>query len=141
MHLHVMTYDEAMSTNESKEWDKMVIKEHNMFVKHNVWKAEPINKVPKEAKVLSSTWVMKPKANSDKRARLNTRGFEQVEGIKYNAHDLAAPVVFDMTIRIVLVLIIMANWATALLDVKGTFLNSMFRNGERLYMTIPQGFE
>eukprot|EP00957_Ditylum_brightwellii_P053339 4043231-Ditylum_brightwellii.AAC.2 len=46
-----------------------------------------------------------------------------------------------MMSRIVLVLIIMANWATALLDVKGAYLNGMFRNREHLFMTVPQGFE
>eukprot|EP00957_Ditylum_brightwellii_P102113 7783758-Ditylum_brightwellii.AAC.1 len=35
----------------------------------------------------------------------------------------------------------MADWATALLDVKGAFLNRMFRNGEHLYITVLQGFE
>eukprot|EP00957_Ditylum_brightwellii_P070326 5342611-Ditylum_brightwellii.AAC.1 len=130
-----------MATNEAEERDKMIIKEHSTFVKHDVWKAVPIHKVPKGANVLSSTWAMKPKANGDMRARLNAHEFEQLEGIHYNAHNLAAPVVLDMTIRIMLVLIIMANWATALLDVKGTFLNGMFRNREHLYMMVPQGFE
>eukprot|EP00957_Ditylum_brightwellii_P106313 8111023-Ditylum_brightwellii.AAC.1 len=106
-----------------------------------MWKVVPIRKVPKGAKVLSSTWATKTKANGDKRARLNAQGCEQVEGMHYNAHDLAAPIVFDMTIRIVLVLIIMADWATALLDMKGAFLNGMFRNGERLYLMVPQGFK
>eukprot|EP00957_Ditylum_brightwellii_P040585 3072334-Ditylum_brightwellii.AAC.1 len=66
---------------------------------------------------------MKPKANCTKRARLNVRGFEEVDGIHYQGHDLSALVVYDMTIQIVMVLIIMASWATALIDVKGTFLN------------------
>eukprot|EP00957_Ditylum_brightwellii_P058847 4461753-Ditylum_brightwellii.AAC.1 len=84
---------------------------------------------------------MKPKANGVKRARLTARGFEQEEGVHYYSHNLSAPVVHDMTIRIVFVLIIMAGWITQLLDVEGAFLNGHFQNGEILYMGVPQGFQ
>eukprot|EP00957_Ditylum_brightwellii_P036946 2796796-Ditylum_brightwellii.AAC.1 len=45
-----------------------------------------------------------------------------------------------MTVRIVMILTIMASWAAELLDVQGAFLNGRFQNGERLYMNVPQGF-
>eukprot|EP00957_Ditylum_brightwellii_P160041 12182554-Ditylum_brightwellii.AAC.1 len=107
-----------MGTPECKEWDSLVIKEHDSFVKYKVWKPVPEDEVPEDAKVLTSMWAMKPKPNGIKRARLNARGFDQQEGLHYLAKFLSAPVVCDITIRIVMVLIIMASWATALLDIK-----------------------
>eukprot|EP00957_Ditylum_brightwellii_P097786 7446321-Ditylum_brightwellii.AAC.1 len=54
---------------------------------------------------------MKPKANRTKHARLNARGYEQVDGLHY-------------MVRIVMT----------------AFLNGRFQNGERLFMNVPQGF-
>ena len=70
---------------------------------------------------------MKKKASGKFRARLNARGYEQVDGIHYKSDDIAAPVANDMTIRI--------------LDIVGAFLNGRFDNGEVMYMPVPQGFE
>eukprot|EP00957_Ditylum_brightwellii_P204756 15340724-Ditylum_brightwellii.AAC.1 len=139
--LKVMSYNEAMKTPEKKEWDKAVHKEHSTFAKYTVWKAVPKHKVPKDAKIITTTWAMKPKPNGIKRARLTARGFEQQDGLHYHSHDLSAPVVNDMTIRMIMIMIIMAGWATRLLDVNGAFLNGRFQNGEKLYTPVPQGFE
>eukprot|EP00957_Ditylum_brightwellii_P113579 8659520-Ditylum_brightwellii.AAC.1 len=84
---------------------------------------------------------MKPKASGANHARLNARGYKQVDGLHYDCHDLSAPVVNDMTVRIVTILTIMAAWTAELLDVQGAFLNGQFQNGEQLYMYVPQGFE
>ena len=43
----------------------------------NVWKAVPKDEVPKDAKVITTTWAMKKKANGRFRARVNARGFMQ----------------------------------------------------------------
>ena len=47
----------------------------------------------------------------------------------------------ECTIRILLILMIMASWASYLADVNGAFLMGEFENGEELYMDIPKGFE
>jgi Reverse transcriptase (RNA-dependent DNA polymerase) len=75
------------------------------------------------------------------RARLNARGYEQVNGEHYDEDSKFAPVVSDATIHIVLILIIMAGWWAELLDVHGAFLHSIFEKGWKVYMEIPQGFE
>ena len=72
---------------------------------------------------------------------MNARGFEQIDGLHYNEDNKAAPVVNDVTIRIVLILIVLAAWWAELLDVKGAFLNGRFQHGEKLYMHVPKGFE
>jgi hypothetical protein len=41
----------------------------------------------------------------------------------------------------VFVLMIMAGWTAMLLDVKGAFMNGRFKDDEKLYMYVPEGFE
>eukprot|EP00957_Ditylum_brightwellii_P165712 12615256-Ditylum_brightwellii.AAC.2 len=99
------------------------MKEHDKMVKYKVWQPVPKGNVLANAKVLTSTWAMKPKASGSKHMRLNARGYKQVGRLHYSRHDLSAPVVNDMTIRIVMILTIMAAWTAELLDVQGAFLN------------------
>jgi hypothetical protein len=84
---------------------------------------------------------MKKKANGTIRARLNARGYEQVDGEHYDENAKAAPVVNEATIRIVLILMIMTDWHAEAVDVKGAFLHGEFEKGRRIYMEVPQGFE
>jgi hypothetical protein len=46
-----------------------------------------------------------------------------------------------MVIRIVLVLMIIANWVGKILDVHGAFLHGRFDYGETIHMEVLQGFE
>jgi hypothetical protein len=91
--------------------------------------------------IITSTWAMKKKASGTYRARLNARGFEQKEGLHYDGSSISAPVSNEMVIRIVLALMIMANWVGEILDVQGAFLHGRFDYGETIHMEIPQGFE
>jgi hypothetical protein len=84
---------------------------------------------------------MKKKASGVLRARLNARGYEQVDGEHYNEDSKFAPIVTDAMIHIILILIVMADWWAELLAVKGAFLHGEFEKGRRVYMKIPQGFE
>ena len=111
------------------------------MVKHEVWKKVLKTDLPAWAKVLTSTWAMKKKSNGTFRARINARGYKQVDGQHYEEHDISAPVTNEITIRIVLTLMIMASWHGTLLDVIGAFLNGEFEAGEELYMEVPKGFE
>jgi Reverse transcriptase (RNA-dependent DNA polymerase) len=77
---------------------------------NQVWSAVAKSDVPHDAKILSSTWAMKKKANGIFRARLNGRGLEQVLGVHCDANSIAAPVVNMSTIRIVFVLMAMTGW-------------------------------
>ena len=98
--------------------------------------------MPEGAKIITSTWAMKKKANGTFRARLNARGFEQVEGVHYHESNIASPVTNDMSIRIIMVLALMAAWTAKIVDVKGAFLHGEFEeDDEPIYMGVPQGFE
>eukprot|EP00977_Amphora_coffeiformis_P005907 scaffold1252_cov154-Amphora_coffeaeformis.AAC.1 len=135
-----MKYNEAIA-KDPDGWNKAVDKEHERMLAHRVWKAIPRSLVPRTAKVLSSTWAMKQKADGTKRARINARGFEQHEGEHYDKEGISSPVVNEASIFIILILIIMARMWCELNDVKGAFLNGLFSGGETLYMEVPQGFK
>ena len=55
-------------------------------------KVMTIDELPGHAKVLTSTWAMKKKANGTLRAKLNVRGHEQED------EDVASSVVSNITI-------------------------------------------
>ena len=139
--LRPMKFGEAMQGKDKDKWMQAVREEHERMMKYKAWKPIKKAKVPKEAKILTTTWAMKKKANGTYRARLNARGFEQREGEHFDITDIASPVVNDITIRVVLVLMLMLNLCGHLMDVKGAFLNGKFRNGEVLYIYVPEGFE
>ena len=121
--LKVMKFKEAMAGLDKKKWETAVEEEHNKFEKYRVFENVKMEDVPIDAKVMTLTWAMKKKASGVYRARVNVRGYEQVEGIHYKGDDIASPVANEMTIRIVMTLAIMAGWYCALLDVVGAFLN------------------
>ena len=87
------------------------------------------------------TWVMKKKSNGTFQERVNARGYEQIEGIHYDADTTAAPVVNEMTICIVFTLMVMADWYVEVVKVRGAFLHGEFKEGTKLYMEVPEGFE
>eukprot|EP00957_Ditylum_brightwellii_P015881 1196311-Ditylum_brightwellii.AAC.1 len=78
--------------------------------KHKVFKPVPRKKLPMNAKVMTSTWAMKKKAN--------------------------APIANDMAICIVMVFMLVAGWCEHIVDVdvEGAFLHGDFEDGEEIYM-------
>jgi hypothetical protein len=84
---------------------------------------------------------MKKKSNGILRSRINARGFKQVEGQHYDGTTISSPVTNSATIRIVLVLMMMANMIAHVVDVKGTFLHGEFEDGKKIHMKIPKRFE
>jgi hypothetical protein len=61
--------------------------------------------------------------------------------LHFDPKSIAAPVVSMMTIRIVLVLMILAGWSGHVIDVRGAFLKGEFGDDENLYLHVPQGIE
>jgi hypothetical protein len=104
MELHPMKYNEAMAGPDAAEWEKAVDKEHGRMVNAHVFKVTPLKDVPKDAIILTETWAMKKKSNGVFRARLTARGFEQVDGIHFDSSEIAAPVVSEITIHVVMIL-------------------------------------
>jgi hypothetical protein len=116
--------------------------EHDRMVHHGVWKAVTLPEVPDNTKIITSTWANKKKLNGTYHAQLNAWGFQQIPGVHDGPKSVAAPVTNDITIRIVMVLMLMAAWFGELLDVKGALVQGNFGRQEKpLHMRIPQGIE
>jgi hypothetical protein len=77
----------------------------------------------------------------DESARLNARGYEQVDGIHFDSSNISSPVTKYVTIRIIMVLMIIFKWRAQLVDIKGAFLCGNFKDGEEIFMEVPEGFE
>ena len=108
---------------------------------NGVFEAIPITQVPTNADIIDSTWAMKKKASGVCHARLAARGFKQCAGVSYDPRDIMIPVVHGITVRITLVLMIMALWHAEIIDVKGAFLKASFDPKHKVYMEIPKGFK
>ena len=139
--LKAMKYEEAMATD-AEGWGKAVEEEHGRMIENNVWKPVPKSSVPLKAKILTSTWACKLKASGVKRARLNGRGYKQINGVHYDSSSIHSPVTNDVTVRIVFTLTLMAGWIGRISDVKGAFLKGdLDTSKEQMYMHVPKGFE
>jgi hypothetical protein len=130
-----------MKGTDKNKWENAIFEEHERMVKNKVWIALPKKDVPKNAKLMSSTWAMQKKSNGTYRARLNARGYEQVGDIHYNSSNISSPVTNDATISIIMVLMIIFKWSAPLVDVKGAFLCGNFEDGEEIFMEVLEGFE
>jgi len=140
--LKVMNYNEAMASNDAKDWIAEVGREKGRFDKYNALTAIKRSDVPEGAKILTSTWAMKKKSNGTFRGRLNVRGFQQTDGVHYYAQNIAAPVTNPSSVRIALTLFAMnPDWIAMVIDVEGAFLQGKFTDGEEIYIEVPQGFE
>ena len=140
--LRVMNYNQAMKSDDAGRWKQEVRIEKERFDKYDAVTAVERKEKPNGVKPLTSTWAMKKKTNGDFRARLNAHGFKQVEGLHYVPETISAPVTNPNTIRIALTLWAMhKKWIAVVMDVEGAFLQGRFKDGEELYMEIPQGWE
>ena len=98
--------------------------------------------IPKNLKVLTTTWAFKMKSNSTHRGRLNAKGYKQVDGHHYASDSIAIPVTNLVTVQILLMMWCMnTRWMSAIIYVEGAFLQGHFENGKELYMEVPDGFE
>ncbi|KAL7572667.1 hypothetical protein ACA910_010411 [Epithemia clementina (nom. ined.)] len=139
--LQVLTYDEAMKTGDQEKWQEAINEEHDRMVANNVFEIVKLKDFQKGANVIHSTWALKKKASGVYCGRVAARGFKQIEGKSYDPSALFAPVVNEVTIKIVLVLMLMANRVAEVVDVKGAFLLAKFEDEHKVYMKVPKGFE
>ena len=144
--LKVMRHNEAMASEYKAEWDKAVDEEHDRMIppdgkKATVWVVVKRRDIPPGEKVMKTTWTMKRKPNGKYRARINARGYEQIDEIHFDGSSISAPVTNEFTVRVILVIGIMAGWDLELIDMHGAFLLGPFEEDEAMYIEVPKGFE
>ena len=93
------------------------------------------------AKVIISTWACKKESKDKYHGQLNAWGFKQIAGKKFNPTSTTAPVTSDASIRIFLVLMLLANLMARIYDIKGAFLKEKFEDSEGIFMKVPQSMK
>jgi hypothetical protein len=112
--------------------------EYDALIQSKTWNLVPSssNKIWIDCK-----WVYRIKNAGDTieryKIRLIAKGFRQHYGIDYE--DTFNHVVKAATIRLVLALLVSHGWSLHQLDVKNTFLHSVFE--EEVYMNQPPGLK
>ena len=107
------------------------------MINKGVWKHTNTNKVPSDRRLIGSKWVFKVKGNGVYRARLCALGYSQIPGIDHQ--DNFAPVVTDVTFRVVLLMMLVNRWKAEIVDVETAFLYGELE--EEIYMKVPVGLE
>lgn len=132
----LLTYNEAMQSEERDRWKKAIEDEKGSLEKNQTW--EYIDK--KEAngtKVLTNKWVFKIKDDGTYKARLVVRGCQQQKGIDYT--EVFSPVVNISSLRMLLAISVKRNFILKKFDIKTAFLYGKIT--EDIYMNVPEGYE
>ena len=132
------SYDEAMKSEDAREWNKATSKEYQSLIDNQTWKK---CKIPDGRKAIGCKWVYKVKINKDGgveryKARLVAKGYSQKEGIDYN--ETFAPVLKYKSLRILLAIAAIKDLEVKQMDVETAFLNAPIK--EEVYMEQPEGY-
>eukprot|EP00957_Ditylum_brightwellii_P021473 1619762-Ditylum_brightwellii.AAC.1 len=117
--LKAMKYNEAIVIDK-ESWTIAVEEEHQIMVDNEVWRPVKLEDMQPGAKVLTSTWACKLKSNGTKQARINCRGYEQVNGVHYNSTTIHAPVTNEN---------------------KAFLKDNLDQQTECMHMKVPEGFK
>jgi hypothetical protein len=112
--------------------------EYNSLLENQTWDLVPL---PSGRKLVRCRWVYRTKSTVDGqinryKARLVTKGFQQVHGIDYD--ETFAPVAKMDSIRLALAIAATKGWEVHQMDMKNAFLHGDL--SEEIYMEHPQGF-
>ena len=125
-------------SNERKLWRKAIQDEvESLNNKMKTWKKIKRAQVPRNRTLVGSKWVFKIKRDGRRKARLVAQGFSQVPGQDFN--ESFAPVVNEISFRVVLLLMLINDWDSEMIDVETAYLHGDL--DEEIYMRIPIGLE
>jgi Zn-finger protein len=115
-----------------------VDEELNNMKKMNVFSI--IRKVPKDANVISTRWVLKHKKDSEGKiikykARLVAKGYSQVYGIDFK--NTFSPTLKQDTLKIIIAISVQNKFQIHQMDIKAAYLNAKL--DEDIYMLLPEG--
>ena len=133
-----MSFKEAW-WNEDKQsrqkWREAIRKEFSDMIRKGVWRITKKANVPQNRRLIGSKWVFKVKRNGVFRARLVALGYNQIPGVDYT--DNFAPVINDVTYRLVLLNWLINDWDSQVIDVETAFLYGNLE--EEIYLKCPEG--
>ena len=122
---------------EREKWRAGIIKEFRDMETRGVWEVVNIAHIPEDRRLIGYRWVNKRKRNMVYRARLVALGYSHIPGVDYT--DDFAPVIQDITFRIICVMTIMYGWNAEIVDVETAFLYGDLE--ENFFMKVPDRYE
>ena len=122
---------------ERKLWRDAIRKEFKDMLDRKVWRNYTKSRVPKDRRLIGNKWIFRVKNDGRHRAGLCAIGYSQIAGGDYQ--DNFAPVVNDVTFRLVMTLMLSNNWEADIVDVETVFLYGDLE--EEIYMKIPEGLD
>ncbi len=75
------------------------------------------------------------------RARLDSWGFQQIEGQHYDNTVISSPGTSNTTIWMVLTILLSAGYDAWAINGEGTFLKGKFESDKEIFMTVPEWFD
>jgi hypothetical protein len=105
--------------------------------KKGVWEIIDEKDIPINRRCIKNKWIFKVKSNGIFRARFVACGYSQVPGIDFN--ESFAPVLNDVTFRIMLIAKLVWNITCTVVDIKTAFLHGDL--DEEIYMEVPKDLE
>ena len=119
------------------KWRQAIRKELGDMNKRGVWRKIKRSEVPRDRRCVKCKWVFKIKRNGVFRARLVACGYSQIAGVDFTENY--APVINDVTFRILLIAMIVWKLEGKIIDVETAFLHGDL--DEDIYMDCPEGLE
>jgi Reverse transcriptase (RNA-dependent DNA polymerase) len=130
------TFAEAYNnpnTNDKIKWREAILKEFDDMSAKGVWKKIQNSDMPNGRNCM----IFKIKRNGVYCARLVAWGYSQVPGVDFQ--ESFAPVINDVTFRILLLMMLTWNLKAKFVDIETAFLHGDLK--ETIYMEIPKGME
>ena len=117
------------------KWRAGIRKEFHDMIKRGVWRNCNRRDVPSGRRCIKSRWVFEIKRNGIFRPRLVACGYSQITGIDFT--ESYAPVINNVTWRILIVAKMIWNLKAKIVDVETAFLHGDL--DEEIYMEAPEG--
>ena len=117
------------------KWREGIKKEFHDMIKRGVWRNMNRRDVPSGRRCIKSRWVFEIKRNGIFRPRLVACGYSQIPGVDFT--ESYAPVINDVTWRILIVAKMMWKLKAKIVDVETAFLHGDLE--EEIYMEAPEG--
>jgi hypothetical protein len=133
------TWKKLLKSPSKARWLKAADDKFASLTGMEMWNLVPW---PEKRKIIKSKWVFKVKRNADHsiqklKGRLVVMGYSQIHGIYYD--EVFSPTLRLETLRLLLSLMAVKNWAGRQIDFKTAFLNGDL--DKPIFMEKPPGFE
>lgn len=135
------TYQEAVSSRESREWREAMISEITGCEQMNVWSLVSSASLPHGTNIIPVKWVFKIKTDetgaiAKYKARITPKGFKQKHGVDF--FEVFANTGKYKSLRVLLSIAAHRDMELRQYDVPQAFIQADL--DERVYMEMPEGF-